>query len=231
MQGGKSIDVEAAGEKNGTNIQTWDINDTCAQKWKILKIKNEYTFISACSNKVIDLVAANTKKGSNVQLYEANNTGAQKWKLSPVEKVKNGKYIITSRLSDKKVVDVAGNNRMNGTNIQLYDYNGTSAQVWNIEYEKNTDTYKIYNNGVEKALDVEAAGKMSGTNIQTWSKNNTCAQKWSISKVGDIYEISSACSGLALDVEMAQIKNGTNIQLYSHNNTNAQKWVLKTISY
>ena len=231
LQSGKSIDVEAAGDKNGTNIQAWSINDTCAQKWKILRIKNEYTFISTCSNKVMDLAAANTEKGSNIQLYEANNTGAQKWKLSLVEKVKNGEYIITSKLSDKKVVDVAGNNRMNGTNIQLYDYNGTSAQVWNIEYDKNTDTYRIYNNGVEKALDAEAAGVMSGTNIQTWNRNGTCAQKWSISRVGDIYEISSACSGLALDVEMAQIRNGANIQLYSHNNTNAQKWVLKTISY
>ena len=226
LQSGKVLDVQAAGTKNQTNVQAWEPNGTCAQKWRILKSNNGYVFISNCSYKVVDLAKADTNRGSNIQIYEANNTKAQQWNMNPATKVEEGDYVIVSKLSDNKVVDIKGNNKERGTNIQLYEANGTSAQKWSITYDKSTDTYTILNKGTGKVLDIEWGGTTSGTNVQTWTENGTCAQRWAIMKTGNEHVFYSACSGLVLDVSGAGTKNGTNIQVYSENDTAAQKWIL-----
>ena len=227
LQSGKFMDVTAAGVKNGTNIQVWDGNDTCAQKWRILQVGQAYEFISACSMKTLDLSAASTRIDTNIQLYDANNTGAQKWSLTSAKILEDGEYTIISKLSDEKVVDVAGDKKGNGTNIQIYKDNGTSAQKWQIIYDDRDGFYTIYNVGVDRVLDVQAAAKVNGANVQTWVSNGTCAQKWFIEDMGDGYGISSSCSGLMLDVAGARLNDGNNIQIYESNGTKAQRWVLK----
>ena len=131
-----------------------------------------------------------------------------------------------SKLSERKVIDLAGNNSANGTNIQLYDLNNTTAQNWKIEYDKENDYYTVSNPGTLKVLDVAAAGTSAGTNIHSWEENGTCAQKWTIYSVEDDYSFLSVCSGLAIDVSAANTINGTNIQLWTQNGTLAQKWSL-----
>ncbi|MBR0467500.1 RICIN domain-containing protein, partial [Candidatus Saccharibacteria bacterium] len=44
----------------------------------------------------------------------------------------NNYYIFRSACSDK-VLDVSGANIASGTNIQIWDFNGTSAQKWVLE--------------------------------------------------------------------------------------------------
>ena len=225
LQNGKGVDVAGAGTGNGANIQSWDSNNT----WRILKNGDELTFISACSLKVIDVTGGNMRDGANLQLYEANNSKAQKWKISVIEKVKDGNYELVSKLPNNKVVDIFGNSSSNGANVQLWEPNKTTAQLWNITYNGKTDTYTVYNNGVKKSLDVAAGGQRNGTNVQTWNNNGTCAQKWSIVKIGDAYEFQSVCSGLVLDVSDGQAWNGANIQLFARNGSFAQRWILRTV--
>lgn len=227
LQSGKYMDVNGAKVENGANIQMWDGNNTCAQKWRILQTGNNYEFISACSMKVIDLSNASTKRGANIQLYDANNTDAQRWKLNLVELVKDGDYNIVSKLSEEKVVDILGNRKGNGVNVQIYGKNGTSAQKWHISYDNKNGYYTIYNAGTNKVLDVNGASRINGANVQVWASNGTCAQKWIIEKIGDGYGISSACSGLMLDVSGANKIDGTNVQVYENNKTKAQRWVLR----
>ncbi len=224
-QSGKVLDVAAENSNDGTNVQIYDWNGSNAQKWKVLKNSDgSYTFISACGNKTLDLQSGNTDNGSNVQIYSANNTNAQKWTVKKIETVGNNTYNIVSALSANKVVDITANSNLNGTNIQLYDKNGTNAQKWNVAYDKNTDLYTITNPGTGKVLDVAAAGTWNGTNVQLYEKNGTCAQKWTIYKTSGKYVIASSCSELVLDVSAGSIANGANIQLYEKNGTNAQKW-------
>ena len=229
-QSKKTIDVVAGLSSDGANIQIWDNNNSCAQKWSILKNDNYYTFISACSNKVIDLEAGLAMNGQNIQLYGANDTKAQQWLLKEIDVIKDGEYEIASVLDDNKVIDINANQNLNGTNIQIWESNGTVAQKWNIKYDPKSDYYNIVNPNTKKALDVEAAGISKGTNIHLWSTNNTCAQKWTIYDGGNnSYIISSACSNLVLDVDGAKKQNGTNVQLWEANGTKAQKWSLKKL--
>lgn len=188
-----------------------------------------YTFISACGNKVLDVASGKTAPGTNVQIYEGNNSKAQQWGLKEAEVIANGEYAIVSAVSENKALDIAGNWNANGTNIQIYDANGTEAQKWKTTYNENTDYYSIINPATKKSLDAAGAGTWSGTNIQIWGANGTCAQKWSIQKVGttDRYKIVSGCSNLMLDVKDISKKNGTNVQLWQDNGSVAQKWILK----
>ena len=121
--------------KNGTNVQiNGKKKDDALQKWKLLDAGDDYYYIVSNSNKnyVLDVTAANANNGANVQLYERNNSKAQQWKL---ERNGGGTYTVVSRLSskDKKLVlDVSGASTDNGANVQIYQYNNTKSQKWNI---------------------------------------------------------------------------------------------------
>lgn len=227
LQSNKRIDLVGGQEENGTNIQMWNKNDSCAQKWRILDDGEKFVLISACSQKVIDLYGANTANGTNIQLYTSNNTDAQRWYLQPVKIIEEKDYTIVSGLSNKKVLDLAGNIDMNGTNIQIYNSNQTLAQKWRFVYDETTDSYEIINSGNDKVLDVEGAKKNNGANVQLWRRNNTCAQRWIVADMSDGYLLFSLCSDLVLEVESGKTANGTNVQLFQRNGTDAQKWVLQ----
>ncbi|MBR2753946.1 RICIN domain-containing protein [Candidatus Saccharibacteria bacterium] len=149
-------------------------------------------------------------------------------KIPESSDVLEGTYVLQSELDNKKVLDIDGGvkNAKNGTNIQLYEKNGTEAQQWKIQ-ANDDGTYTIINPATKKVLDVEAGSKNDGANIQLYESNGTCAQRWKIVKgEADNYTIYSACSGRVIDVSAGNTANGTNIQIYTSNNTKAQKWKL-----
>ena len=68
---GKALDVKGAGVTNGTNVQLYSRNNTCAQKWQIVKNDDEtYSIMSACSGLALDVAGARTTNGTNVQICE-----------------------------------------------------------------------------------------------------------------------------------------------------------------
>ena len=217
---------------DGTNIQLWESNNSCAQRWKIVKVSEDIVNImSSCSSKALDVSGANMKSGTNIDLWTMNDTNAQKWKLMPAEEVKEGLYYINSMLNTSKVIDINGGSHKasNGTNIQLWSGNYSAAQRWYIQRDKN-GYYTITNKQSGRVLDVKEAGANNGANVQIWKGNSTCAQKWKILKNGNQYTFISACSNKVLDVESASKKDGANIQIYAANNSKAQKWELKGVS-
>ena len=143
--------------------------------------------------------------------------------------VVDGDYEIISALTDNMAIDISGGaaTANDGTNIQLYERNGTDAQKWNIS--KNTDgTYSIINPTTGKALDVWGGKSVSGTNVQLFSYNGTCAQRWQIEKESSgRYVIRSSCSLLALDIEGEAYENGANIQILDVDDERAQAWLIK----
>lgn len=140
--------------------------------------------------------------------------------------VVEGEYIIRSALRNNAVVDVSGGSVANGANIQLYDYNGSDAQRWEIVSD-GQGAYIIKNAISGKVLDVAAGSIKNGANVQTYMFNNTCAQKWHIVESGNgEYYIYSVCSGRVLDVAGANSGNGANVQIYRPNGSAAQKWKL-----
>ena len=229
---GKALDVYDADTTRGTKVQIWKANKTCAQRWKIFETSGEIVkLVSSCSDKVLDVSNGDMVTGNNIQIWDDNNTNAQKWVLVPVEVVEDGMYNIVSSISNNSVIDIRGGayGVKNGTNIQIWKYNYTTAQKWYIERDVD-GYYTIKNKQSGKVLDVSGAGTKSGTNVQAFTSNGTCAQKWRILKNGANHVFISACSHKVLDLTSAITSNGSNIQIYVPNGTNAQKWKLSSVS-
>jgi chitosanase len=113
-----------------------------------------------------------------------------------------------------KCVDVAGASSANGTAVQLYDCNGTTAQTWTVG---NTDG-SIRSLG--KCLDVTAASTTNGAKIQLYDCNGTGAQKWSVTNGA----LVNAASGKCLDATGQSSANGTRLQIWTCTNTANQTW-------
>jgi hypothetical protein len=178
----------------------------------------------------MDVADGLATENNNIQLWGRNNTKAQRWALKPVDEqlIKDGVYKIASSLNLKKVLDVTGNIKKDGTNIQLWDDNGTDAQKWNITFNEDGETYAIKNMGSDQAIDVLYAQKTNGANVQMWKFNNSCAQLWRATKNSEgSITFGSTCSQLVLDVSGGLFHNGSNIQIWRYNGTAAQKWFLK----
>lgn len=141
-----------------------------------------------------------------------------------------GVYYIQSGLPGIYMMDLYGASKENGANVQLYQFNHTDAQLWNIS--KNSDgTYTIKNVSSGKVLDITGAAMQNGTNVQQYKSNGTKAQRWTFSKSGSSFVIHSAVdSKFVLDVYGGNAKNEANVQIYRANDSSAQKWWLTPVA-
>ncbi|GAA1244030.1 ricin-type beta-trefoil lectin domain protein [Kitasatospora nipponensis] len=115
-----------------------------------------------------------------------------------------------------KCVDVAGANSANGTAVQLYDCNGTSAQSWTVASNGSVQA-------LGKCLDVTAAGTANGTQVQLYDCNGTGAQRWQHQGNGALL---NPASGRCLDATGPSSANGTRLQIWDCAGTANQQWTL-----
>ena len=244
---GLALDCPSGSSSSGTKLQLWEYNGSRAQKWVAVKQSDgSYELRSALNPEVaIDLSGAATSNGTRLQLYAANSTAAQRWTVSTyltkAQKADNlasehasdlsdGTYTVASSLRSNGVFDAASGGTSNGTAVQLYDSNGTGAQIWEISHEGNYAVIKNKKSG--KVLDCPSGSSSSGTKLQLWEYNGSRAQKWVAVKLSDgSYEFHSALDiSNCIDLSGAATSNGTRLQLYASNSTKAQRWSLSTYS-
>ncbi|GLY73137.1 ricin-type beta-trefoil lectin domain protein [Actinoallomurus iriomotensis] len=115
-----------------------------------------------------------------------------------------------------KCVDVASASSANGTAVQLYDCNGTTAQQWTVGSDGTV-------RALGKCMDVTAAGTANGTQIQLYDCNGTGAQQWSKGANGSL--VNSA-SGKCLDATGPSSANGTRLQIWTCTGAANQQWTL-----
>lgn len=66
--------------------------------------------------------------GTNIQVCGDNNSTAQHWYISS----ENGGYVFIPKCAINSVMDLTGGSTTDGNNIQLYEHNGTAAQIFAI---------------------------------------------------------------------------------------------------
>ncbi|GAA2377362.1 lectin [Dactylosporangium salmoneum] len=114
-----------------------------------------------------------------------------------------------------KCLDVRSGGTADGTQMQLYTCNGTSAQVFVVAGQQ----LKV----LGKCLDISGGATADGTKVQLWTCNGSGAQNWVSQADGSL---KNPQSGKCLDVSAANSADSTPVQLYTCNGTNAQKWTL-----
>lgn len=163
-----------------------------------------------------------TTTNANQYIYQSGNSGNS-------ASISNGTYVITSALSSSRAVDISGGGSANGTNIQLWEKNGTAAQSFKVT-SVGSGWYTIRNTASGKALDVAGGVKGSGVNVQLYEYNGTNAQLWRFESAGNGYYYIQNKLGYYLDVYYGKTDNGTNIQVFSKNGGSNQKWKLNSAS-
>ncbi|MFG2081754.1 RICIN domain-containing protein [Micromonospora tulbaghiae] len=115
-----------------------------------------------------------------------------------------------------KCLDVRNAATADGTQIQLYTCNGTTAQSWTVT---PNGTVKA----LGKCLDVSGGAGADGTKIQLYTCNGTGAQNWSAQADGTLRNPSS---GKCLDVSGNNSADGTAVHLWTCTGAANQRWTL-----
>ncbi|MEV5752753.1 ricin-type beta-trefoil lectin domain protein [Actinoallomurus sp. NPDC052308] len=116
-----------------------------------------------------------------------------------------------------KCLDVPNATQTNGTQLQIFDCNGGTGQIWASSGGRLT----IYN-GV-KCLDAYDNQTTAGTKVEIWDCNGGANQQWRINSNGTITGVQS---GLCLDVTGAGTANGTPVELWPCNGGSNQRWTV-----
>ncbi|MER7889998.1 ricin-type beta-trefoil lectin domain protein [Micromonospora sp. NPDC094482] len=116
-----------------------------------------------------------------------------------------------------KCVDVAAANPANGTQVQLYACNGSTAQQWTV-----ADDGTI--RALGKCLDIAAASTANGARVQIYDCNGTGAQRWSYSAG----QVVNPTSGKCLDATGPSSADGTPLQIWTCTGAANQTWTLPT---
>ncbi|MEU9402507.1 ricin-type beta-trefoil lectin domain protein [Streptomyces sp. NPDC048242] len=117
-----------------------------------------------------------------------------------------------------KCLDVAGGSSANGTAVQLYDCNGSTAQQWTVATDGSV-------RALGKCLDVTSASTANGAKVQLYDCNGTGAQQWSYNtSTGDVV---NTAADKCLDVTDNSSANGARAQIWSCTGAANQKWTLR----
>ncbi len=144
--------------------------------------------------------------------------------------ISKGIYKISTKLKSNMVLDVVANSSKNGTNIQIYQDNKSTAQQFVVTHMGN-GWHKICHLSSDKALDVTGASKKPGSNVQLYTYNGSDAQLWRFYPVNNGYYQIQNKLGCYLDVDGGKKVNNTNVQVYQGNTSDAQRWKLIPIIY
>ena len=202
---GKNVDLQNSGTDNGTNIHLWTSNKSNAQKFRVIKNENYYSFLSLCDeSKAIDGGGNNY----NIHIWDySKDNDNQKWELINIE---DEWYALICK-NNNRVMDIFGCHLDDGTNIfccedkhfkpnqqfrfinvndSFFDSSILSKVNFSCSIKQGGCTkYNLHQN-----LTFDAATENNGK-LQLWDKiNNAQNQKWDFISVGpDTYYIRS-CS-------------------------------------
>ncbi len=199
-----------------------------------------YRFKNVNSGLYMQVAGAAAENGANVQQWGTSDGVTHDiWKMIDAG---DGYYYIVSAVGDggTYVLDVAGKKTANGTNIDIYQYNGGVNQQFMLT--KNSDgSYKIRTrvSGEASAVEVADASAASGANVQQWEVNGVSCQDWVLEAVSNpgcemdtsvIYEFKNVNSGMVMDIADGKMEAGSNVQQWASNSFDCQRWMLQAFA-
>ncbi len=228
------IDVSEGGKEDGKNVQIWEDCEKKNQKFHIRDLGDGYYSIKAVhSKKSLDVDNGGTVKGTNVKQYEyRDNNDAQEWIIHEIGNTKQ--YNIISKCNNL-CLDIYDGKTENGTNIQMWELNGTDAQKFTFEkteYQEIDDgMYEIQTTtSSDEILGIANESTELGARLQVQDRISSNSQKFNVKYNSDkTYTISPVHSGQALDVKDYGTENGTPVQQYEQYGNEAQKWKIKDL--
>lgn len=121
------LDVPAGNTSDGIALQTYESNNTAAQKWLIEHISDEwYQITNVNSGLVLDVRNGSAQPGNAVQQYASNNSAAQRWSF---EIAPGGGIQIMSKLGNYAVT-VDAETAVSGSQVVIDTPRESSTYSW-----------------------------------------------------------------------------------------------------
>lgn len=163
---GKSVSSSTGStvtKKKSADVQLWTPNNTFAQRW-IPHKNTDGTYCLECAScgLYLDVMSGGLSNPNPVWVYEKNGSDSQKWIVQQVDK---GGYdpdfarpieLIPVVNKNLRLDCVDGRNE-DGTGIQVFTANGTTAQQWGL-VDTGAGSWVLINVDSSKALDVKNGG-------------------------------------------------------------------------
>lgn len=126
-----------------------------------------------------------------------------------------------------RCVEVAAVSKDNGANVQLWDNNGVTGQIWKF-VEESEGVYRIKNAYSNKYLSLDSSHKNEeGANVLQLSSSGEDDQLWRAEVYNNKLMLINVHSNYVLDCYRGYADNGTNIQVWSRNNGKGQLFELR----
>lgn len=159
---GANADGGSFEPKVEAEIQLYTPNNTNAQRWWVYQNSDGTVSLkNAACGLFLDVMNALTSSGTKVRVYEGNGTIGQKWKIEEASGSYNPAAVrplmIIPAVNTSLRLDCKDGGTADGTQIQTYNSNTSTAQQWQV-LDRGDGTWIIINVGSSKALDVVAGG-------------------------------------------------------------------------
>jgi ricin-type beta-trefoil lectin protein len=126
-----------------------------------------------------------------------------------------------------KCVDAAAAASANGTAVQQYACNGTTAQLWQLQATSGGYYRVNNNNNAAQVWDVTDVSTADSAPVQLWTYSSGNNQQWQpVEEANGSYHFVNRNSGKCLDVAAASTADGARVQQYACNGTAAQSFTL-----
>ncbi|WP_432949047.1 RICIN domain-containing protein [Kribbella sp. CA-253562] len=129
-----------------------------------------------------------------------------------------------------KCVDARAAATANGTAVQQYTCNSSTAQQW--QFQPTTDGYVRINarNAASQVLDVTNVSTADSALIQLWAYGNGNNQQWRpVEEADGAYHLVNRHSGKCLDVPSASTADSVQLQQYTCNGSAAQSFRISPV--
>ena len=205
-----------------------NFNDSAGEIKKIWRfVRNEngsYNIISYYDNNALDVDLGKTENGTDVGVWTNAGTSNQQWFIYG----SSARYYFKPACASA-VLDMTGGDYYEGVNAQIWENNGTDAQlfqIWTLEtnsvpqnigsdfyaYIINTVADKpLVNDGFHKAYFCDSIADIH--KLWRFVRNDNGS-----------YKIISAYDNNALDVDLGQSENGTDVGVWTDSDTSNQQW-------
>ena len=222
----------------GANVQLYSLQDSDAQVYCVNKVDSVNSFLAHnvgtdfyanIFNTSTDYLLTNTD--NNVTLDSEKSSGTDASQIWKFERQSDGCYVIRSA-SNNRCLDAEMGKAEDGTNIQIYEDNGTEAQKW-ILCDTGNHSYIIKSAVGNAVIDAKtSAGEIyDGTSIQLYHPNGTAAQAYDIRVIDNISEIFAEDIGTDFKGYIINpstgyrlTNNNSNITLDSETDNKNQLW-------
>lgn len=134
---------------------------------------------------------------------------------------------INTSTYNNRCVEVASSSKDNDANVQLWDNNGVTGQIWKF-VEESEGVYRIKNAYSNKYLSLNSSHKNDeGCNVLQLSSSDGDDQLWRVEVYNNKLMLINVHSNYVLDCYGGYADNGTNIQVWSRNNGKGQLFELR----